>query len=106
MKRFLPFIALIALAQSCAFSVHQVHVSDFTKYHPAKQAKVVSSSAEQFVILGIVSNVDYVDAARKKLESKCRRGNIIGITTEYRTALGFFSWTNKVLMKGRCIKST
>ena len=29
-------------------------------------------------------------------------GRIEGITTQISTSLGFFSWTNKVLMKGFC----
>tara|TARA_B100001094_G_scaffold264695_1_gene266773 strand:+ start:250 stop:573 length:324 start_codon:yes stop_codon:yes gene_type:complete len=89
----------------CAVSVHQVQVSDFSDYVSISKGKDVSANTEQFVVFGFVDNVHYVENAVEKLKRKCPRGQIIGITTEYMTELGFFSWKNKVYLKGRCIKS-
>ncbi|HEY8270176.1 MAG TPA: hypothetical protein VIG33_04760, partial [Pseudobdellovibrionaceae bacterium] len=48
---------------------------------------------------------NYVDQARRKLISQCPHGEISGISTQYSTSLGFFSWTHKVLMQGLCTKA-
>jgi hypothetical protein len=99
-------LSFIAWIGGCAYSVHQVHVSDFdAPYRSVKSGKLVRASAEQFVILGFTDNTDYVDQAFKVLQKRCPKGRISGITTQYSTALGFFSWTNKILMQGLCFKA-
>ena len=102
--RSLSFFALV-WATGCAYSVHQVHTSDFTPYRSIKSGKMVKSYAEQFVILGITDNTDYVDQAYASLKRRCKGGIVSGITTEYSTDLGFFSWTNKIHMQGLCHRS-
>lgn len=102
MKLALTMILCFAL-QSCAYSVHQVHVSDFAKKMP-KKMKIVEAQAEQLVILGFAFDTNYVDQAVRKLKKKCR-GSIDGITTKYSTDLGFYSWTNKITLKGICRRS-
>jgi len=66
---------------------------------------MVKATAEQFVVMGFVYDTNYVDTARKKLIAQCPDGNISGISTQYSTSLGFFSWTSKILMQGLCTKS-
>ena len=70
---------------------------------PFESGNVVKSSSEQFVVLGFAAQTDYVDAAYRDLQSKCPKGRIQGITTQYSTSLSFFSWTNKILMQGLCV---
>lgn len=102
MKRW--FAALLPLLfTGCAYSIHEVHVSDFTPYNGAKQGKEVEAAAEQFTIMGFASETNYVEQAVAMLKTKCPNGEVVGITTEFSTALGFFSWYNRVHMKGRCI---
>ena len=41
-------------------------------------------------------------SAYKRLQEKCPKGRIEGITSQFSTSLSFFSWTNKILLKGLC----
>lgn len=97
-------LAAFLLLSGCAYSVHDVYISDFGSYQKLEQGEVVKATAEQFTVMGFVYETDYVDQARKKLIAQCPQGDISGISTQYSTSLGFFSWTNKVLMQGLCTK--
>lgn len=101
--RFL--LAACLLLSGCAYSVHNVYISDFSGYPKLEQGQMVKATAEQEVVLGFVYETDYVDQARKKLIAQCPEGDISGISTQFSTSLGFFSWTNKVLMQGLCTKA-
>lgn len=101
MKR-LGLLSFLMLA-SCAHSIHEVHTSDFIPAAPIEAGEMVKASTEQFVILGFTDNTNYVDEAYQKLMAACPNGSISGITTQYSTSLGFFSWTNKILMQGLCL---
>jgi len=98
-------LALLFWLCACAHSVHLVHVSDFSPFAPHTKGKIIKVKTEQFIILGFVTQTDYVDEAYRQLQNKCKNGRINGITTQFSTSLGFFSWTNKILMQGLCIKS-
>lgn len=98
---FLGFLLL----SSCAYSIHDVYVSDFGNYPKLEQGEMVVARSEQFVIMSFVTQTDYVEQARKSLMQKCPGGDISGISTQFSTSLGFFSWTNKVLMQGLCTKA-
>lgn len=97
-------LALAGFAAGCAHSVHMVHTSDFNPYAAVESGDMVKGYAEQFVVLGFVGQTDYVDVAYRNLLAACPRGSVSGITTQYSTSLGFFSWTNKILMQGLCVK--
>ena len=96
--------SLLALS-GCAYSVHQVQVSDFQPYAPYSESNIVKGQAEQFVILWMTGDTSYVEKARQDLIRQCPGGTITGITTQMSTDLGFFSWTNRALMQGLCVKS-
>lgn len=98
-------LVVALLLSGCSHSVHQVHVSDFHPQAPLTAGELVKASAEQFVVLGFVGNTDYVDQAYGRLQAECPGGSISGITTQWSTSLGFFSWTNKILMQGLCVKA-
>ena len=98
-------LSILILLTGCAHSVHHVHTSDFNPGTPLESGDMVKASSEQFVILGITNQTQYVDQAYQKLMQACPQGMITGITTQYSTALGFFSWTNKILMQGLCVRS-
>ena len=87
---------------SCAYSVHQYHVSDFSPYNRDKGKRVVAT-AERFVILQFSGDTTYIDKAYQRLIAQCKKGRIVGIATQLSTVLGFFSHTDKVRMEGRCI---
>lgn len=97
------FLVLLLALTGCAHSLHEVHVSDFLPRRSLEAAPIVKADAEQFVILGLVFDTDYVNVAYNKLQKACPKGAISGITTQYMTSLGFFSWTNKILMQGQCV---
>ena len=97
------FLLGALVSAGCAHSIHEVHVSDFNPGKALTEGQRVNASSEQFVVLGFTGNTDYVDQAYKTLMNQCPAGQITGITTRYSTSLGFFSWTNKILMQGLCL---
>ena len=103
LRSFLFCLLLVLVASACTHSIHLVHVSDFLPYAPGKRGRLVEARSEQFVILGFADDTNYVDRAYDRLQQKCRRGRIKGITTQFSTSHGFFSWTNKILMRGTCL---
>jgi hypothetical protein len=104
-KFVFTILPILAVLNGCTHSIHSVHVSGYDPYVAIKKANVISARTEQFVILGFANDTHYVEQARKKLEGECPDGQIQGITTQHSTSHGFFSWTNKILMQGLCIKS-
>jgi hypothetical protein len=95
---------LVGLLSSCAYSVHEVYVSDFGAYPTLEQGEMVKITSQQDTIMGFVTQTEYVEEARTKLIAQCPGGEVTGISTQYSTSLGFFSWTNKILMQGLCVK--
>jgi hypothetical protein len=71
--------------------------------YAAKNFTRVKSSAEQFVIMGFITQTDYVNQAFHSLEEQCPGKRVTGINTRYSTSHGFLSWHNKVQMTGLCI---
>ncbi len=103
--KFLTSLCLIAFLSSCTHSLHLAHVSEFSPTYKSYQAgDLVQAHVEQFTVMGFVSDTNYVDQAYVQLQSKCLNGTIQGITTQYSTSHGFFSWTNMIDMQGLCIK--
>ncbi len=100
--KILIYLFCAATLSSCAHSIHDVYVSDFggTKQMDANQ--IIQAKTEQFVILGFTKETDYVNQAYVSLQSKCS-GEIVGISTQLSSSLGFLSWTNKALMQGFCL---
>ncbi len=96
--------AVLVLSSACSHSIHLVQVSDYTPYAPLKGSSVIKANSEQFAVMGFVDNTQYVNQAYERLQEKCTNGRIQGITTQFSTSHGFFSWTNKILMQGFCIK--
>ncbi|MCK6597388.1 MAG: hypothetical protein L6Q37_03420 [Bdellovibrionaceae bacterium] len=103
LKVILLFGIFMSLA-SCTHSVHIVNFSDFRPYREAKTAVSIEAKSEQFVVLGFTDNTSYVNEAYQRLMQKCIDGQISGISTQYYTSLGFFSWTNHIVMQGLCHK--
>lgn len=94
---------LLVISAGCAHSIHEVHTSDFVPMAEIESGKMVRGYGEQFVVMGFVSETNYVDQAYRELQSQCPGGQITGITTQISTSMGFFSWTNKALMQGLCL---
>lgn len=102
LKRRFSLIITLLIAGGCTHSVHMVHVGGFSPYSPKSNGKIVKSFAEQKTIMGFVKSTDYVDRAYEDLLKKCQKGRLTGVTTQFSTSHGFFSWTNKILMQGMC----
>lgn len=105
MKSKLCSSLIFLVLSGCAHSVHQVHTSDFMPYARITSGEVIQGRGEQFVVLGFTQQTEYVDQAYRQLLQNCRTGRVTGITTQFSTSLGFFSWTNKILMQGLCLKN-
>lgn len=101
MKKLIKFFVPFMFFTGCVHSVHQHHVGDFSPY--SSQGKKIEAYAEQFVVLGFVGQTDYVDKAYDDFQRQCKNSEIVGVSTQYWTSLGFFSYTNKILMQGRCL---
>jgi hypothetical protein len=97
------FSSAVFFFSNCMSSLHQFSPADTTRYYSYDSLKKVEARAEQFTILGFVKDTNYVDSALKDLLSKCVDGKIEGIGTTFKTRLGFFSWTNEVILKGYCV---
>lgn len=98
-------VALMTLS-GCTHSLHFSHVSDFSPtMKPFAAGKLVKARKEQFTVMGFADNTRHVDQAYHALMAQCPNGQIQGITTQYSTNHGFFSWTNVVDMQGLCVKS-
>jgi hypothetical protein len=101
MKKIYLLIYICLFTHRCAHSVHLVQANDFNNT-ASEKTKTIESQSEQFVILGFVTQTNYVDKALENLKSQCPNGEIKGLVTRYSTSLGFFSWTNKLIIKGLC----
>lgn len=95
-------VLMILFLANCTYSVHLVNFSDDIPVFKKSTSKLIESKAEQFVIMGITDNTDYVNLAYDQLISKCPQGHIGAISTKYYTSHGFFSWTNHILIDGYC----
>lgn len=103
MKRLLTACSFLAFA-ACTHSIHLVHISDFAPtYQSYAKGEWIKARAEQFTILGFVTNTNYVNEAYNKLMSSCPHGSLQGVSTQYSTSHGFLSWTNVIEMQGLCI---
>jgi hypothetical protein len=103
--RALSLISVLILT-GCTHSTHLLHVGDFSpSYRAYEQGELISVRASQPTFMGFVGQTDYVNEAYDKLLDKCRGGVIQGVTTQYQTSHGFFSWTNEILMQGICVRS-
>lgn len=98
-------LAMLFFMVGCTHSIHLVHVSDFVpEVGSAQKGKLITSMGKQFTIMGITGNTRYVEKALKKLVEQCPNGEVQGILTRFSTDHGFFSWTNRVVMEGRCLE--
>ena len=86
----------------CAHSIHVVHSNPYDQSPGKADPDLVEARSEQGVVFGFAFDTDYVDRAYNTLQALCSKGRIEGITTQLSTSLGFFSWTNKILMRGFC----
>jgi hypothetical protein len=98
-------LSFLFIISGCAYSIHDVYISDFQPYMPVEKGQIIKAESEQFVVMSFVQNTDYVDQAYEKLQKQCASKTITGISTQISTSLGFFSWTNKALMQGLCVAS-
>ncbi|MBI1862276.1 MAG: hypothetical protein HYR96_15285 [Deltaproteobacteria bacterium] len=97
------YLLIALLLVGCTHSIHLVNTSDFEPFTSYGGGKLIQAKSEQFVIYYMTGNTDYVEEAYHKLMKECPGGTIKGITTQYSTSHGFFSWTNKILMQGLCV---
>ena len=88
----------------CSHSIHMVHTDGFGGAMPnANKAQYVEARSEQEVVLWFAYDTDYVDVAMQDLLGQCD-GELSAVSTQYSTSHGFLHWTNKILMKGVCVK--
>lgn len=100
MKRLL---LLAALGTGCTYSVHQVHMGDFSPYPSG--GKKITVMVEQPRILNLATDTNYVEDAYRKLQAKCEGGDIVGVSTEFMTHHHFLHARDRIYLKARCIKS-
>jgi len=103
MKKLL-LLSLFALG-GCSHSIHMVNIDGFDGAMPApSQTQYIEARSEQTVVLWFASETDYVEEAQQELLRQCN-GHIRAVSTQYSTSHAFLHWTNKILMKGICVKS-
>lgn len=102
--KFVAATFLLLGLMGCTHSLHVAHVSDFgPTYQSYEKGKLIKAYQEQFVVMGFADNTNYVDQAYLELQKKCPGGDIQGVTSQFSTSHGFFSWTNKIAMQGICL---
>ena len=102
--KILSLLVLTSLMIGCTHSLHVSHVSDFSPtFKSYAQGELVRARQEQFTVLGFVTETNYVDLAYQQLQQQCPQGQIQGITSQYSTSHGFFSWTNVLELQGLCV---
>ena len=102
--RALLLSLLVFATSACTHSLHVAHVSDFSPtFKTYAQGTLVKARAEQTVVLGFVTQTNYVNQAYNQLSAQCPKGQIQGITTQFSTSHGFFHWKNIIDMQGLCI---
>lgn len=85
----------------CSHSLHQVYQSDIAS--AVKSGKKITAQSEQFVVLGFAFDTLYVNRGKEQFMEQCAGRPVEGVTTEFWTSHGFFSWTNKVRFQGYCL---
>lgn len=101
MLKKLSFLLVICFLSACAHSVHLYHADNIQ----GGLGQLIEAQTEQKVIMGFTQDTNYVNQAFDQLKQQCSSGRVEGINTRYSTSLGFFSWTNKIRMRGYCVKS-
>lgn len=108
-KIFYLLLAFGIFSQGCAHSIHQYFVGDSaTLENKGKSnisnARSIHAEAEQFVILGFAFSTNYAEKAYIKLIKQCPKGELVGIQSRLSTSLGFLSYTNKLVLNGKCVE--
>lgn len=101
MLKKLSLLLAFSLLSACSHSLHLYQADN----QNGQGGQLIEALTEQKVIMGITQETNYVNQAFDQLKSKCPNGRVEGINTRYSTSLGFFSWTNKIRMRGYCVKS-
>ena len=104
MKMWIAALLVLVLSSGCVYSLHMNHTSDLELDGPLSEYSVVEARTVQPTVLGMVAQTDYVDRAFLRLQEQCPAGKITGIQTRYSTSHGFFSWDNRIYMRGYCSK--
>lgn len=105
MRMAMALVAALAL-NGCTYAVHLSEVDQIDPVIHSKNATRIKSEAEQFVVLGFVTQTDYVNEAYEGLMKKCPSGQITGVNTRSSTAHGFLSWHNRIKMMAWCLGSS
>ena len=98
MRALLPLMLV-----GCTTAIHQATVSDTRPFGAHGDSRMVEAYAEQFTIMGFDADNTHVDEAWEDLQQECGLGTLTAIVTETSTALGFFSWTNKIQFRALCV---
>lgn len=101
MKMLLISILFLNLT-GCAYSIHQYSALDFSGLKGKKATKISATGEKKYIL--VKTDNDFVNLAYNDLIEKCKKGSISGITTKYYTALGFFSFDEKLELEGYCIE--
>ena len=103
MKKLLTLFAVLLLS-ACSHSVHMLHVSGFQPNSGLKRGKPIQAMASRNVILMFGSDTLYVERAVQSLMNKCKGGQVVSITSEVMTSHSFLSHTDKLYLKGLCVR--
>lgn len=89
----------------CGTAVHLASPGGFGPYVPITDGQVVSVTvARKSAPLGFNKDTYYVDEAWDGLLTRCQDGALTGVTVEFTTSLGFFTWDDRVTMRGLCVR--
>ena len=101
MLKKLALLLVVGMLSACAHSLHLYQADNLE----GRTGQLIEAQTQQKVILGFTQDTNYANQAYDQLKRQCTNGRVEGINTRYSTSLGFFSWTNKIHMRGYCVKS-
>lgn len=103
MKMIIAMLILFSFSFGCAKSIHQYNAGDFSHYNRTKKrGELVKVTETKQYIFAKFDN-SFVDVAYSKLKNKCKGKKITGVSSNYLTDLGFFSFKERIIFTGYCI---
>jgi hypothetical protein len=107
-KFLLVILALIPL-QGCAIgfvkSLHDVSYLEQAPIPAGANAREIKRDVTRNVLLGFITNTDFVDNGWKSFQKLCPNGTIMNPLARYSTDLGFLAYKEQIHFSGTCVSN-
>jgi hypothetical protein len=101
-------LALLSL-QGCAIglvkSLHDVSYLEQAPIPAGANAREINRDVTQNVLLGFITNTNFVDNGWKSFQKLCPNGTIMNPLARYSTDLGFLAYKEHIHFSGTCVSN-